>query len=143
LAQNLSIDLVDLRLVPWNPAFKPSGPNPPSYIRIPGPPVLYKNVAMIVTACCADTQIENSVSVLVPAGSFSSFTSQDAANQAAYDYWYPLMQLELNCTEVITNVVTGTPLGVVQSFTEEQAGGTWLSDPWELDSYIENEYTCS
>lgn len=142
-SQDLAIVTVDLTLVPWiPPGEKPPGPQPPSFINVPPPPTLYYNEAMIVTGCCDGEAPTNSVSVLVPAGSFSAWGSQEAANDAARDYWHPLVDAELNCSDVTTSVVTGDALGVVEAFEEEQAGGAWFSDPWVEDSYIENEFSC-
>lgn len=139
LSQNLSIDLVDLRLVPWLPASLPDGPNPPSYVKIPVPPTLYKNEALIATAYCANTDIENNVSVLVPAGGFSSLVSVALANDAARAFWAPFLEAELNCTTVTNYVITPVAVDSFTGFVQEQAGGTWFASPWLIeDGFLVN-----
>jgi hypothetical protein len=142
-SDRVAIETVDLTLVPWiPPGEKPPGPRPPSFINVPPPPVLYYNEAMIVTGCCDLEGDTNSVSVLVPSGTFSAWGSQEAANQQASDYWHPIVEAELNCSDVTTVAITGDDLGVVTAFVEEQFGGVWLSEPWSGDAYLTNEFSC-
>lgn len=105
-------------------------------------PVIYDSDELTVTASCGDTEIPNSVSVVVPAAAFQSNISVDDANAQALAYWLPLCAAELNCDSMVTYQVAGGDFGVVQGFGTEQIGGVWWSDPWMVDDgFTEGGYT--